>query len=152
MTIEKDRVVTMEYTLTNDEGAVIDTSENSDPLTYLHGHGMLIPGLEKAIEGKKAQDLVEVSLAPEEGYGNYDEKLVAQVPRDYFEQDDLQPGMVFNLHTEHGDQMLTVMEVGDNEVKVDANHPLAGKKLHFEVSIVEVREASKEELDHGHAH
>jgi len=153
MQAEKNRVVTIEYTLKDGDDQVIDTSEGREPLAYIHGNGMLIPGLENALEGKEPGAEVNVTLAPEDGYGERDDSMVLQIPREQFEGvDQIEPGMQFQAETDEGVQILTVLEAGDNEVTVDGNHPLAGVTLNFDVSVQEVREAEQEELDHGHVH
>nr|BAL53172.1 FKBP-type peptidyl-prolyl cis-trans isomerase SlyD [uncultured Gammaproteobacteria bacterium] len=153
MQVSENKVVSIHYTLTNDAGEVIDTSVGRAPLSYLHGAGNLIPGLEKALEGKACGDHIDVSLAPEEAYGQRDEALIQVVPKSTFEGiEEIEPGMQFQAQTPAGRQILTVVEVYDDEVVIDGNHPLAGETLHFSVEITEVREATEEELAHGHAH
>ncbi|MEL0029056.1 MAG: peptidylprolyl isomerase [Perlucidibaca sp.] len=153
MQIAQDSVALIDYTLTNDEGEVIDSSAGGDPLAYLHGHHNIIPGLEKALAGKVAGDSLKVSIAPAEGYGEFNETLVEVVPRHLFQGvDQIEPGMQFHAQTGQGMQVITVTAVEGDEVTVDGNHPLAGQTLHFDVTIKEVRAASKEELDHGHVH
>ncbi|HKL78699.1 MAG TPA: peptidylprolyl isomerase [Gammaproteobacteria bacterium] len=153
MQAEKNRVVTIEYTLKDGDDQVIDTSEGREPLAYIHGNGMLIPGLESALEGKEPGAEVNVTLAPEDGYGERDDSMVLQIPREQFEGvDQIEPGMQFQAETDEGVQILTVLEAGDNEVTVDGNHPLAGVTLNFDVNVQDVREAEQEELDHGHVH
>ncbi len=142
-------VVLIHYTLTNEQGEVLDSSSGGEPLAYLHGMGNLVPGLEKALAGKQAGDKLKVKVPPEEGYGLRDEKLVEQVPRRAFQGvRDLKPGMRFN--SQGGS--VTVMRVMGDMVTVDSNHALAGVTLNFEVDITEVREATGEELAHGHVH
>jgi len=153
MQISKHKAVAIEYTLTNDSGEVIDSSEGQDPLSYLHGAGNLISGLEQALEGKSAGDELKVTIAPEDAYGEHVEELIQKVPRDRFEgADELEVGMRFHASSDHGETLVTITEVTDDEVTVDGNHPLAGETLHFEVKIVDVRDASAEEIDHGHIH
>ena len=153
MQIEKHTVVTIDYTLTNDQGQVVDTSENNQPLAYLHGTGNIIPGLEEALEGKSSGDEVQVSIPPEKAYGERDDELKQVVPRDRFEGvEQLEPGMQFQAQTEGGVRIVTVSAVEGDDVTVDANHPLAGETLHFEVAVRDVREASSEEIEHGHVH
>lgn len=153
MQVSENKVVSIHYTLRNDAGEVIDSSAGRAPLRYLHGVGNIIPGLEKALEGKTSGDRVDVNIAPEEAYGERDESLVQVVPRSAFEGvEEIEPGMQFQAQTPAGRQILTVVEVQDDRVVVDGNHPLAGETLHFSVEITEVREATEEELAHGHAH
>ncbi len=153
MQISENKVVSFHYTLKNDAGEVIDSSEGRDPLTYLHGAGNIISGLEKALEGKDSGEHVEVSVAPEEAYGTRNESLIQSVPRDAFEGvDKIEPGMQFQAQTPNGMQILTVVKVDGGEVVVDGNHPLAGQTLHFSVDITDIRDATEEELAHGHVH
>jgi FKBP-type peptidyl-prolyl cis-trans isomerase SlyD len=153
MQIGNQMVVTIDYTLTDDQGKVLDTSQDSEPLTYIQGSGNIIPGLETALEGKTAGDAVKVTVAPAQGYGERDEELVLEVPRDRFPVDgEITVGMRFNAQGAGGTHEVTVTEVDDKNVTVDANHPLAGVTLSFDVKIVEVRQATAEELKHGHVH
>ena len=153
MQIAKDAVVVIHYTLKNDAGEVLDSSQGAEPLAYLQGHGNLIPGLEKALEGKVGGDALDVSIAPEEGYGVRDEALIQDVPRSAFKGiDTVEVGMQFHADSNHGPRLVTVTQVSDSTVTVDGNHPLADQTLHFAVQVVEVREASAEELSHGHVH
>jgi len=153
MQIAANTVVTINYTLTDDQGQVIDTSEGRDPLAYLQGASNIIPGLENALEGKSTGDNIKVSISPEEGYGERDDQLVQEVPRNLFENaDKVEKGMQFQAQSEAGPQLVTVMEVGDETVTIDANHPLAGATLNFDVEVVDVREATAEETEHGHVH
>ncbi len=150
MQVYENKVVSIHYTLKNDAGEVIDSSAGRASLSYLHGLGNIIPGLEKALEGKTNGD---VSIAPEEAYGERNEALIQAVPRSAFEGvEEIEPGMHFQAQTPAGGQILTIVEVQDDQVVVDGNHPLAGETLHFSVEIAEVREATEEELAHGHAH
>lgn len=153
MNISKNKVVSFEYTLTDGEGEVIDTSAGHEPLSYIHGIGYMIPGLESGMEGKKAGDAFKVTVQPEDAYGVRDESLVKDVERDMFgEVEKLEPGMQFQAETEDGIEVVTVTAVSDDTVTVDGNHPLADVVLHFDVRVVDVREATEEELDHGHVH
>lgn len=153
MQISANKVVSIDYTLTDDSGAVIDTSEGRGPLAYLQGHGNIIPGLESALEGKSAGDALQVSVAPADGYGERDDTLSQEVPRQMFENaDEIQVGMQFQTASEHGMHIVTVTAIDTDNVTVDANHPLAGQTLNFDVKVVEVRDASEEELEHGHVH
>ncbi len=154
MTVTKDRVVSINYTLTDDEGQVLDSSEGREPLSYIQGVGAIIPGLEQALEGREQGENVSVSLSPEDAYGDYNEELIVNVPKERFpEPEQLEVGGQVQAQTADGGvQILTVAEIGNEEVTLDANHPLAGQGLHFEVSIEQVRDATEEELDHGHVH
>lgn len=152
-TIANDTVVSFNYTLTDENGEVLDKS-NGEPLAYLHGHHNIIPGLESALLGKKVGDKLTVTVEPKDGYGEYLAEAVQEVPRANFQGvDNIAVGMQFQTQTEDGHVMLvTVKDVNDDVVIVDGNHPLAGVTLTFDVEIVEVREATADEIAHGHAH
>jgi FKBP-type peptidyl-prolyl cis-trans isomerase SlyD len=151
--IGKNRVVTLNYTLRDEQGTVIDSSTGRAPLSYLHGKGNIIPGLEEALDGRAAGDKLEVTVAPERAYGPRDERLVQIVPRARFgEVESLQPGMQVRASSPQGPRIVTVVRVDPDFVTVDGNHPLAGRTLHFTVEIAEVRKASHEEVSHGHVH
>lgn len=154
MQIAENAVVAIHYTLTNDAGDTLDSSrERDEPLAYLHGHGNIIPGLEKALLGKQTGDTLKVTVEPAEGYGERHEGLIQEVPREAFQGvDELEPGMQFQASTDAGPRMFTITDVQDDVVTVDGNHPLAGATLHFDVEIADVRAASAEELSHGHVH
>lgn len=141
-------VVHIHYTLTNDAGEVLDSSQGMDPLAYLHGAGNIIPGLENALNGQQAGASLNVRIEPEDAYGPRHDELIQVVPRHLFEVDDIQPGMAFR----DGDQVLVIAAVNDDDITVDGNHPLAGQVLHFAVEVVSVRTASDEEQSHGHVH
>ena len=152
MEIAASRIASIHYTLTDDAGQVIDKSPESQPLSYLHGAGNIVPGLEKALAGKKAGDSLQVDVKPEEAYGVRNESLVQDVPREAFKNvDAVEPGMQFKAQTANGPLLVTVVEVGDAQVKIDGNHPLAGRNLHFAVEVADVREASEEEKNLGQA-
>ncbi len=153
MQIAKNAVVAIDYTLRDTDGEVLDASPEGQPLQYLHGAGNIIPGLEKALEGKSAGDDVDVSIAPEDAYGERDERLQQDVPKSMFEGvEKIEAGMRFQAQTQSGPQVVTVAAVTGDQVTVDANHPLAGQTLNFKVKVSDVREASDEELEHGHVH
>jgi len=153
MKIGHEKVVSIHYTLTNTEGTVLDSSSGGDPLAYLHGFGNIIPGLENALVGKAAGDKLSVTVDPDQAYGTRDERLVQEVPRAAFKGvDQLAPGMQFQAQGPEGTRLVIVTQVAEDLVTVDANHPLAGQTLHFEVEVSEVREATAEELEHGHVH
>lgn len=144
-------VVSFNYTLTDDSGAVIDSSEGCAPLQYLHGYDNIIPGLENALEGAECGHKSMVVVEPAEGYGEVDDEAIFEVGRDKFPEGmDIFPGMQFAGETPNGDVPLTVVEVKDDAVVVDANHPLAGERLHFDVEVMDVRPASDEELALGY--
>lgn len=153
MQIAERCVASFHYTLTNDAGEVIDSSSGREPLAYLHGVGQIVPGLESALEGRQAGDSFSVDVPPEEGYGPRHEGLIQQVPRDAFRGvDELQVGMQFQAQGPQGALSVVISAIDGDLVTVDGNHPLAGQTLHFAIEITEVREASDEELQHGHAH
>ncbi|MCW8919531.1 MAG: peptidylprolyl isomerase [Gammaproteobacteria bacterium] len=153
MQISANMVVSIDYTLTDDQGTVIDSSEGRDPLAYIQGVGNIIPGLERALEGKAKGDSLKVTIPPKDGYGERSDELTQQVPKHLFEGDtEIEAGMQFQTMSEHGPQVVTVVAVDDEHVTVDANHPLAGENLNFDVTVVDIRPASEEELEHGHVH
>jgi len=153
MQIAQNSVVAFHYTLTNNAGEVLDSSEGREPLTYLHGAGNIIPGLEKELEGRAAGDKLTATIEPSEGYGEKQDQLVQEVPRDAFQGvESVEPGMQFQAQTQGGPLMVTVTSVEGDTVTVDGNHPLAGQTLNFDVEIASVREASQEEIEHGHVH
>jgi FKBP-type peptidyl-prolyl cis-trans isomerase SlyD len=143
----------MHYTLTSPDGEVIDSSKGKDPLAYLHGHGNIIPGLEKQLEGKVAGDKLVAEVPAAEAYGERNEALIVEATRSQFPEDvDLQPGMRFQAQTPQGPRVAQISAVNGDKILVDTNHPLAGVDLKFDVEVIEVRAASKDELDHGHVH
>lgn len=153
MQIEKNKVATIEYTLKNDTGDVLDTSEGQEPMAYIQGVGNLIPGLEEALEGKGEGDEVQVSIPPEKAYGVRNDELIQVVERSVFQGvDELKVGMQFQAQSDQGTQVIWITKVEGDDVTIDGNHPLAGETLNFDVKVVGVREASAEELDHGHVH
>ncbi len=153
MAIKQDSVVTLHYTLTDDGGDVIDSSASGDPLSYLHGRGNLIPGLERELQGKSAGDKLTVKVAPADGYGVYDQSLIEQIPRRSLKGiANIKVGMQLRAQTPQGPRTVTVTRIVGDMVTLDANHPLAGKNLNFEVEITGVRDATEEELSHGHVH
>lgn len=153
MVVAQNKVVSIHYTLTDDAGKILDSSAGGEPLAYLHGNGNLIPGLEKALEGKGTGEKLDVRIAAEEGYGARDPALVQDVPRRAFRGiDDIKVGMQFQADSNHGPRTVTVTRIVGDMVTVDGNHPLAGEDLTFVVEITNVREASAEEIAHGHVH
>ncbi|HQT42754.1 MAG TPA: peptidylprolyl isomerase [Halothiobacillus sp.] len=153
MHVSENAVVAIEYTLKNDEGDVLDSSVGHAPLTYLHGHHNIISGLENALVGKKVGDTFTVTIPPEEAYGLRDDSMTQVVPRHLFQGvDEIIPGMKFHAEAEHGVNVVTVIDVKGDQVHLDANHELAGETLHFDVVVKDIRAASAEEIEHGHAH
>lgn len=153
MKIEKDTVVSIHYTLTDNDGNQLDSSVGQAPLVYLQGHQNIIPGPEGELEGKSTGDKLKTTITPENGYGPVNGQLVQQVPRSEFQEaDTLQIGMQFQVGTESGPMLLTITHLTDEQVTVDGNHPLAGVTLNFDVEVVELRAATPEELEHGHVH
>jgi FKBP-type peptidyl-prolyl cis-trans isomerase SlyD len=153
MNVTKDCVVSIDYTLFDDHGEVLDTSNGLEPLLYLHGSNAIIPGLEKALEGKVAGDTFSVTVPAAEAYGLRDEQLVVEVPLDRFKgADAVEAGMQFQAETSEGSQIVTVTSVGNGMATIDANHPLAGKDLTFDITVVSIRPATAEEIEHGHPH
>ena len=146
-------VVSMHYTLTDDSGDVLDSSRGGEPFSYLHGHTNIIPGLEKALEGTEAGFKSKVTVAPTEGYGEKNPEAVFEAPREHFPPDmKLEIGARVYADGPNGPITLTVVKLTETGAVLDANHPLAGKTLHFDVEITTVRSATAEELAHGHVH
>jgi FKBP-type peptidyl-prolyl cis-trans isomerase SlyD len=157
MKIEKDRVVSFHYTVSeqaahNEGGSPLESSEGRDPLVILVGHGNIIPGLEKAMDGREAGEKFEVDVAAVDAYGEKRDGLSQRIPKKHFNGQRLEPGMQVVLNTNFGPRAVTIQKVGMSVVDVDLNHPMAGKDLHFAIEIVDVREASAEEVEHGHVH
>lgn len=152
MQISKNSVVSFHYTLNDGDGKLLDTSAGREAFTYIHGAGMIVPGLEEEMEGKKSGENLKVAIPPAKGYGEFDPQLVHKVPADRFGEQKVEAGMQFQAG-EQGDMgVFTVMDVKDDTVMLNGNHPLAGVTLHFNVDIQDVREATEEELAHGHVH
>ena len=149
MQITKDKVAQIHYTLKDSDGNIIDSSAGQEPLTYLHGGGNLIMGMEEGLEGKAKGDKFKLKISPEKGYGVRDAALIQKVPRASFGDQKIEKGMQFQ--TNRG-TVVTVTETGLESITVDGNHPLAGKELHFDVEIMGIRNATAEELSHGHVH
>lgn len=153
MIVSKDKVVSIEYTLRDDSGEILDSSEGREPLAYLHGNGNIVPGLELQLEGKTKNDSSKVAVAAADGYGEFNAGDIVEVPREQFQDvKELEVGMQFTASGPEGHRIVTVTKVEDKIVTVDGNHPLAGKTLHFDVKIVDIRDASADELSHGHVH
>ncbi len=153
MNISKDHVVEIDYTLTNDAGETLDSSQGGQPLVYLHGHQNIIPGLEKELEGKTLDDEIKTSVDPKEGYGVKSDELVTTVPKAELSSiPNLEVGMQLQAETDQGHQSFTIVKIEEENVVLDGNHPLAGQTLHFDVKVKSVRKATEEELSHGHVH
>ena len=153
MEIAADRVVTIHYTLKDDNGTVLDSSTGGEPLAYIQGHGNLVSGLEKALEGKQNGNTLSVVISPAEGYGVRNEGLIQRVPKRTLQgSGEIKKGMQFQARTDDGMRLFTVTAVIGDMVTMDGNHPLADRTLHFDVEIVSVREATADELEHGHVH
>ena len=153
MAIAADQVVSIHYTLKNDAGEVLDRSQADAPLTYLHGRGNLIPGLERELTGKSSGDRLQVRIVPAEAYGEYDQGLVQRVPRRALKGvRDVRVGLQLQAQTAQGARVVTVTQLSGDLVTLDGNHPLAGQHLNFDVEVGAVRAATAEELAHGHVH
>lgn len=153
MVIEKNRAVSIHYTLTDDSGKVLDSSEGAQPLTYIHGRGNLIPGLESALNGKKAGDNLKVAVKPQDGYGLRNEEMIMDVPLEALKDvPNLRIGMPLEVQSDNGAFIMVVTEINGDKAKLDGNHPLAGQNLNFAVNVTDIREATSEELEHGHIH
>jgi len=153
VTIQDKKVVSFHYTLTNPEGEQVESSRDTQPMSYLHGAGNIIPGLENAMTGKTAGDEFQVTVEAAEAYGERNEDKVHRIPAKHFKNPNkLLPGQIVGLQTQQGPMQVTVVKVGRFNVDVDANHPLAGQALTFDVEVTEVRDASAEEVAHGHVH
>jgi FKBP-type peptidyl-prolyl cis-trans isomerase SlyD len=153
MKIAKNKVVAIDYTLTDPKGEVLDKSSKGQPLHYIQGAGNIIPGLEKALEGKSQGDTLKAQIPHTEAYGPRDEDLLQEIPREHFSEiKELKVGMELEAESEEGIRVITVTKVEDDKVTVDGNHPLAGMDLTFDVTVVTVRDATAEEMSHGHVH
>lgn len=152
--IKNGKVVDLGYSLKNSEGEILDRADAKDPFTYLHGSHQIVPGLEVSLEGLKVGDKKQVVVAPEDGYGVEDPRLRLKVKKSQFPTDvPLEEGMQFQASVGNGESVVfTVQAIEDEEVHVDGNHPLAGETLHFDVEVLSIRDATPEELEHGHAH
>lgn len=153
MNVDKNIVVTFHYTLKDVSGEEMESSREAEPMTYLHGGKNIIIGLEKAMQGRQAGDTFEVTIGPEEAYGVRQEANIQRIPLKKLKGvGKIMPGQVLNLQTKDGPVQVTVVKMGRFNVDVDANHPLAGETLTFDIEVTEVREASAEEIEHGHVH
>tara|TARA_B100000787_G_scaffold108418_1_gene80583 strand:- start:251 stop:733 length:483 start_codon:yes stop_codon:yes gene_type:complete len=153
MKIAENKVALIDYTLRDNDGEMIDSSEGAGPLAYLHGAGNIVEGLEEALIGKKAGDKVKASIEPAKAYGERYEDMKQEVPKELFGGvENIEVGMQFQSETDEGPVLVTVMAISEKMVTVDGNHPLAGVHLNFDVTVREVREPTAEELEHGHVH
>jgi len=154
MQVEDNKIVVIEYTLTNDSGETIDSSVGGDPLSFLFGNNQIIPGLEDALAGKSTGDKFTTRISPEDGYGPRIEELSQVVSREMFEGvDDIEVGMQFHAQNDGGEMhVITVTAINGDQLTIDGNHELADMHLNFDVKILEVRDATAEEMDHGHVH
>ena len=152
MKIGKEKVVSIHYTLKDNHGTTIDSSVGDQPLLYIHGIGNLIPGMEEGLEGKEKGDKVNIQVSPEKGYGVRDERMIQKMPRTAFGDQKVEVGMQFHAGTKQGQQVVTVTKVEMDGITIDGNHALAGVDLNFSVEVLDVRNATKDELAHGHVH
>jgi len=155
MKVETQKAVTLAYTLTDTDGNILDKADANEPFIYLHGTGGVIPGLEKALDGKSIDEQLTVSLKASEAYGDYSDKLTSDVPKDMFaelDDKDMFVGAQFHAETDQGMQVVTVKAINDETITIDGNHPMAGKDLNFDVTVLAVRDATEDELSHGHIH
>ena len=153
MQIAQNKVAIITYTLTNVNGDVLDQANEEQPFAFIAGTGNIIPGLDEALAGKTAGDVVTTTIAPEHAYGERHDELTQTVPKEMFQGvDNVEPGMQFNAQTNQGMSVVTVTNVEGDQVTIDGNHPLAGETLNFDVKILEVRDATADELEHGHVH
>jgi len=152
MNIDNTTVATIHFTVCSSDGTQIDSSRNGEPMVFLQGSHLLIQGLEDELEGKTVGDKFVIDIAPNLAYGERHEELVQAVPKLMFEDMEINPGMTFRATTDDGEQSVMILDINDEEVIVDGNHPLSGLTLNFSVEVLEVREATEEEITHGHAH
>ncbi len=152
MEIAAEKVVKIHYTLTNDAGDTLDSSQGMDPLEYLHGAQNIISGLEKSLNGQTVGAKLNVTVDPDEGYGMRDEKLLMEIPKEQFGDQQVEKGMQFQAQVQGQTMIFTVLGTSDSSVQVDGNHPLAGERLHFDVEVLDIRDATVDEIQHGHIH
>jgi len=152
MQIKDTHVVTLHYTVKTTDGDVIDSSADSEPLAFMQGSQFMIQGLEDALYGKQKGEKFELSVEPEKAYGLRHDQLVQEVPAEMFEDMNVEVGMSFRATTDDGEQSVTIIDKTDTTVTVDGNHPLSGMSLNFDVEVVDVREATAQEIEHGHVH
>ena len=152
MKISNNTIATIHFTVCSSDGTQIDSSRNGEPMVFLQGSHLLIQGLEDELEGKTNGDKFVIDIAPSLAYGERHEELVQAVPKSMFEDMEINPGMTFRATTDDGEQSVMILDINDDEVIVDGNHPLSGLTLNFDVEVLEVREATEEEITHGHVH
>ena len=154
MNVSKDKVITANYVLKNIDGELLDESTPENPMAYLHGSGDVAEGLENALEGKVISDKINVTLKPDEAYGDYDESLVQEVSKEMFSDiEELEEGLIFQAETPEGEvREYEIVGIEGDKITIDSNHPLAGETLVFDIDITGIREASAEEIEHGHIH
>jgi FKBP-type peptidyl-prolyl cis-trans isomerase SlyD len=153
MTVEKDKVITIDYELKSADGEILDSSDENGALSYIHGAGYLVPGIENALAGKQIGESIQVVVPPADGYGEYNEELVFEVTKDDFEEGvEIFEGLEFQAEIDEQVRLCTVVAVENDKVTVDANHPLSGEELHVRAKVLGIREASAEEIEHGHVH
>lgn len=151
MKVASNTVVSFDYTLKDEQGQILDSSQGKEPLSFIHGSGRIIPGLEKALEGHDEGDSFDTSVEPAEAYGEYDENLIFDVPKNQFQDaEKISEGMQVQAQMQDGStQVLTIKDIGEADVTLDANHPLAGQTLHFNITVTDVREPTQSEIDNG---
>jgi FKBP-type peptidyl-prolyl cis-trans isomerase SlyD len=155
MNIVKNSIATLHYILKDNDGEILDTADENNPFLYMHGVGGMIPGLEKALENATTGDNIVVSVPPAEAYGERNPNLTQDVPREMFAgvaDEDMVVGAQFQAQTDQGVEIITVAAIDGDTIKIDGNHPMAGETLNFDVNVIDVREASAEEISHGHPH
>ncbi|MFW8592396.1 FKBP-type peptidyl-prolyl cis-trans isomerase [Glaciecola sp. 2405UD65-10] len=152
MQIADNHVVTIHYSVKTTDGDIIDSSENAEPLAFIQGSNFMIVGVEEALYGREAGDKFELEVPPEKAYGDRQEQLIQEVPVSMFEGMDVDVGMSFRATTDQGEQSVMIVDKDDEHVTVDGNHPLSGMTLVFDVTVKEVRDATADELSHGHVH
>jgi len=155
MNITTNKIASLAYTLKNDDGEILDKADENNPFLYMHGTGGIIKGLENALNEKSVNDSFSLIVAPDEAYGERDDKLTESVPRTMFEgipDEEMVAGAQFHAQTAQGTQVITIASIDGDMINIDANHPLAGETLHFDVTVLDIRDATEEEIAHGHPH
>ena len=152
MKVSLNKVVAIHYKLTNNEGTVLDSSDGRGPLNFIYGLGHLIPGMEEGLDGKEVGSKFQLKVSPEKGYGNYQNEMVQQVPVSAFAGQEIKVGMQFEAGTDEQRFLVNIKSIEAETVTVDGNHPLAGVQLNFDIEVIEIREATDDEITHGHVH